>query len=154
MKRIGALLLGALCALLLAFAALAEETPLAQALAGSEWSAYAPVVEETEGALCAGVARDAQGKRIFVIAEKGEDGAFSLAACYERLISENADLEKLSVTPRPEGDSNKNCAYVRLSLKKTNMATTMLPSSSSAGRRAGAFRGWTLRTVRRKTICV
>ena len=118
MKRIGALLVGALCALLLAVAALAEETPLAQALAGSEWSAYAPVVEETEGTLCAGVARDAQGKRIFVIAEKGEDGVFSLAACYEQLISENADLEKLSVTPRPEGDSNKNCTYVRLSLKK------------------------------------
>ena len=86
----------ALCALLLAVAALAEETPLAQALTGSEWSAYAPVLEETEGALCAGVARNAEGRLIFAIAEKGEDGAFSLAACYERLISENADLEKLS----------------------------------------------------------
>lgn len=117
MKKIGALALGALCALLLAVAALAEETPLAQALTGSEWSAYAPVLEETEGALCAGVARNAEGRLIFAIAEKGEDGAFSLAACYERLISENADLEKLSVTPRPEGGNNK-CATVRLSLKK------------------------------------
>ena len=85
MKKIGALALGALCALLLAVAALAEETPLAQALTGSEWSAYAPVLEETEGALCAGVARNAEGRLIFAIAEKGEDGAFSLAACYELL---------------------------------------------------------------------
>ena len=117
MKRMGALLLGALCALLLAIASAAGETPLAQALAGSAWSAYAPVLEETEDALCAGVARDAQGKLIFAIAEKGEDGGFSLAACYEKLIPQDVVLDELDVVSRP-ADGNVECASALLSLKK------------------------------------
>ena len=39
--------------------AAAEASPLAQALAGTSWGAYAPKIEAEAGGVCAGVAMDA-----------------------------------------------------------------------------------------------
>lgn len=83
--------------------AAAEASPLAQALAGTSWGAYAPKIEAEAGGVCAGVAMDAAMTRyLFVIAEKGADGSWTAAACYERLIPETARLSRMSVEVQSE----------------------------------------------------